>query len=192
MTEERHGSGVAGVYVSGNTVPQNFGNQSSGGGVAKILLWVVVAVVVVATAAGVGGWVWSTHMGAVGGSQATEKPPSPLKSTPLPSGVERGEVITLGGSLPSENTDKGILESAGMHVENNRWVGSVRWIPIGGESVKYDLPLGKSVHIDGLGTVTLFSVTPPSTAPPDKTKSGGSTSTLHINVNLDPGESFHP
>lgn len=47
--------------------------------------------------------------------------------------------------------------------------------------------LGESVHIDGLGTVTLVAVTPPSTSSPDKSKAGGARERVHVNVNLDPG-----
>ena len=95
--------------------------------------------------------------------------------------------MSLGGTIPPKWTGKGTLESAGMHVEQNQWVGSVRWRPKGGEAVKYEMHLGESVHIDGLGTVTLVAVTPPSTSPPDKSKTGGARERVHVNVNLDPG-----
>ena len=47
--------------------------------------------------------------------------------------------------------------------------------------------VGESVHIDGLGAVTLVAITPPSTSPPDKNKAGGARGRAHVNVNLDPG-----
>ena len=102
-------------------------------------------------------------------------------------GLGKGDLVSLGGSIRPKRTDKGTLESAGMHVEQNQWVGSVRWRPKGGEAVKYEMHLGESVHIDGLGTVTLVAVTPPSTSPPDKSKTGGARERVHVNVNLDPG-----
>ena len=122
-----------------------------------------------------------------GASQSTASVPPPLTSTSLPSGVEKGDLVSLGGSVPPKWTDKGTLESAGMHVEQNQWVGSVRWRPKGGEPTVYEMHLGESVYIDGLGAVTLVGVTPPSTSPPDKSKAGGARGRVHVNVNLDPG-----
>lgn len=154
----------------------------------KRLLWGAVGVVVVlALLLGLGGWLWWLRSGMAGASQPTASAPPPLTSTSLPSGVEKGDLVSLGGSIRPKRTDKGTLESAGMHVEQNQWVGSVRWRPKGGEAVKYEMHLGESVHIDGLGTVTLVAVTPPSTSPPDKSKTGGARERVHVNVNLDPG-----
>ena len=151
-------------------------------------LWGAVGgVVVLALLLGLGGWLWWLRSGMAGASQPTASAPPPLTSTSLPSGVEKGDLVSLGGSIRPKRTDKGTLESAGMHVEQNQWVGSVRWRPKGGEAVKYEMHLGESVHIDGLGTVTLVAVTPPSTSPPDKSKTGGARERVHVNVNLDPG-----
>ena len=152
------------------------------------ILWGAVGVVVVlALLLGVGGWLWWFRSGVAGASQSTTSAPPPLTSTSLPSGVEKGDLVSLGGTIPPKWTDKGTLESAGMHVEQNQWVGSVRWRPKGGEAIEYEMHLGESVHIDGLGTVTLVAVTPPSTSPPDKSKAGGARERVHVNVNLDPG-----
>ena len=151
-------------------------------------LWGAVGVVVVlALLLGLGGWLWWLRSGMAGASQPTASAPPPLTSTSLPSGVEKGDLVSLGGSIRPKRTDKGTLESAGMHVEQNQWVGSVRWRPKGGEPTVYEMHLGESVYIDGLGAVTLVGVTPPSTSPPDKSKAGGARGRVHVNVNLDPG-----
>ena len=47
----------------------------------------------------------------------------------------------------------------------------------------YELHLGESIHIDGLGTVTLLAVNPPPLRPDQK--SGGWTIKVHINLNPD-------
>ena len=152
------------------------------------VLWGAVGVVaVLALLLGAGGWLWWFRSSMAGASQSTTSAPPPLTSTSLPSGVEKGDLVSLGGAIPPKWTDKGTLESAGMHVEQNQWVGSVRWRPKGGEAIEYEMHLGESVHIDGLGTVTLVAVTPPSTSPPDKSKAGGARERVHVNVNLDPG-----
>ena len=152
------------------------------------MLWGAVGVVVVlAFLLGAGGWLWWFRSSMAGASQSTASVPPPLTSTSLPSGVEKGDLVSLGGSVPPKWTDKGTLESAGMHVEQNQWVGSVRWRPKGGEPTVYEMHLGESVYIDGLGAVTLVGVTPPSTSPPDKSKAGGARGRVHVNVNLDPG-----
>ena len=152
------------------------------------VLWGAVGVgVVLAFLLGAGGWLWWFRSSMAGASQSTASVPPPLTSTSLPSGVEKGDLVSLGGSVPPKWTDKGTLESAGMHVEQNQWVGSVRWRPKGGEPTVYEMHLGESVYIDGLGAVTLVGVTPPSTSPPDKSKAGGARGRVHVNVNLDPG-----
>lgn len=135
------------------------------------MLWAsaVAVVVVVAIVAGLGGRLWWTR-------------PS-TTSVPLPAGVGRGNVISLHGSIPAPETKAGRLETGGMRSERHQWLGSVRWTPKGGEPTKYELHLGESIHIDGLGTVTLIAVNPPPLIPEDK--DGGWTTRVH--VALDPG-----
>ena len=134
-------------------------------------LWGAVGVVVVLALLllGAGGWLWWTR-------------PS-TTSVPLPAGVGRGNVISLHGSIPAPETKAGRLETGGMRSERHQWIGSVRWTPKGGESTEYEMHLGESVHIDGLGTVTLLAVNPPPLIPEDK--DGGWTTRVH--VALDPG-----
>ena len=92
--------------------------------------------------------------------------------------------MSLGGTIPAPETKAGRLEAGGMRAEQNQWIGSVRWTPKGGEPTTYELHLGESVHIDGLGTVTLLAVNP-RLHTPDKGEAGGWTTEVH--VNLDPG-----
>ena len=136
------------------------------------MLWAVIStvVVVVVIVAGLGGWLWWTR-------------PS-TTSVSLPRGVGKGEVMSLGGTIPAPETKAGRLETGGMRSERHQWIGSVRWTPRGGTPTKYKMHLGESVHIDGLGTVTLLAVNPPPLIP-DRTRAGGWTTRVH--VVLDPG-----
>ena len=134
------------------------------------MLWAAIStiVVVVAIVAGLGGWLWWTR-------------PS-TTSVPLPAGVGRGSVMSLDGSIPAPETKAGRLETGGMRSERHQWIGSVRWTPKGGKPTKYELHLGESVHIDGLGTVTLIAVNPPPLIP-DRTRGGGWTTRVHVALN---------
>lgn len=158
----RRGSGVddGGVGEAGGVRAGRAGpvRVSSGGSVVRrawsrrwVRALMALVVVVVVAAAGVGGWLWWTRPW--------------TRSVPLPAGVERGDYVALGGSLPSIHTAAdGDLSSAGMHSENHEWVAAVRWRPRyydpEGEEEVYRLHLGESVHIDGLGTLTLLAVNP--------------------------------
>ena len=138
------------------------------------VLWGAVGVVVVlALLLGTGGWLWWTH-------------PSTTRDS-LPAGVEGGETVRLADSLPPRQTRTGALGYDSLRSERHQWIASVRWTPTGEKSTVYELHLGESTSIDGLGTVTLVAVTPPSTSPPDKSKAGGARERVHVNVNLDPG-----
>ncbi|WP_143222821.1 hypothetical protein [Actinomyces oris] len=92
--------------------------------------------------------------------------------------------MSLDGPIPAPETKAGRLETGGMRSEHHQWIGSVRWTPKGGKPTRYELHLGESVHIDGLGTVTLIAVNPPPLIP-DRTRGGGLTTRVH--VALDPG-----
>ena len=134
------------------------------------VLWGVIGVVVVlALLLGAGGWLWWTR-------------PS-TTSVPLPVGAGRGDVISLDGSIPAPKTRTGRLKTGGVRSERHQWIGSVRWTLKGGKTTTYEMHLGESVHIDGLGTVTLIAVNPPPLILEDK--DGGWTTRVH--VVLDPG-----
>ena len=134
----------------------------------------VALVVVVVAAAGVGVQYWWTH--------------PPTRSVPLPAGVERGKMISLGGSLPAVRTRTGgDLSSGGLQSESHEWLGVVRWRSGYGPRSKsevYRLHLGESVHIDGLGTLTLLSVNLDSGAEKDE---DGGLPNQRFNLVLDPG-----
>ena len=133
-------------------------------------LWGAVGVVVVlALLLGAGGWLWWTR-------------PS-TTSVSLPAGVEGGETVRLADSLPPRQTRTGTLEYDSLRSERHQWIASVHWTPTGGKPTVYELHLGESVHIDGLGTVTLLAVNPPPLLPDQK--SGGWTIEVHINLNPD-------
>ena len=86
--------------------------------------------------------------------------------------------ISLDGSIPAPETKVGRLETGGMRSEGHQWIGSVRWTPKGGNPAKYEMHLGESIHIDGLGTVTLLAVNPPPLILQEK--EGGWTTRAHV------------
>ena len=118
---------------------------------------------------GVGAWAWWS------------RPPT---SAPLPAGIEEGHTVSLGRSTPPPYTDDGKLEAGHMRRENHQWVGSLRWTRTNEGPVTYDVHLGETVHIEGLGAVTLLQVNPPPLFFGDQ-QSGGWDYTF--NINLAPG-----
>ena len=90
----------------------------------------------------------------------------PTDWVPLPPGIEKGETLYLGGSLPPPRTKQGRLELVGRYAENREWVAVLQWKILGEVTTeKYSLRLGESVHVAGLGTVTLQGVIPPRIRP---------------------------
>ena len=87
-------------------------------------------------------------------------------------------MISLDGSIPAPETKVGRLEAGGMRSEGHQWIGSVRWTPKGGNPAKYEMHLGESIHIDGLGTVTLLAVNPPPLILQER--EGGWTTRVHV------------
>ena len=138
--------------------------------VSKKTMLQTAIVIVVAIAVGAGGWLWWTR-------------PSTTRVS-LPAGVEGGETVPLASSLPPPQTRTGTLEYDSLRSERHQWIASVHWTPTGGKPTVYELHLGESVHIDGLGTVTLLAVNP-RLHTPDKGEAGGWATEVH--VNLDPG-----
>jgi len=70
-----------------------------------------------------------------------------------------------------------------MRVESHEWIGTLKWVRRDGTEETIELHLGETVHIDGLGTVTLLGVNPKPLIPSDQ--SGGWTYKVYIV--LDPG-----
>ena len=82
------------------------------------------------------------------------------------------------------------MRAWGLGGVGDEWVGSVGWVVGGGAEEVYEMRLGESVHIDGLGTVTLLEVNPSPLIPefPGFEKSGGYI--YRVNINFDPGVSL--
>jgi len=102
--------------------------------------------VVLLATAGFGGWLWWTR--------------PPVREVPLPDGVEGGEVWQIASSIPSLRTEAGALSDGALRAEGHEWIGSLEWARSDRIVETIELRLGETVHIDGLGTVTLLAVNP--------------------------------
>ena len=112
----------------------------------------------------------------------------PTDWVPLPPGIEKGETLYLGGSLPPPRTKQGRLELVGRYAENREWVAVLQWKILGEVTTeKYSLRLGESVHVAGLGTITLQGVIPPRKAPPWEEPVYQTSAAVVLNLNLDAG-----
>ena len=83
-----------------------------------------------------------------------------IQSAPLPTGIERGKQLSIGGGIPSLSTEAGNLTSDPPRARNHRWIGTLHWTRHDGSRDTITLHLGESTHIDGLGTITLLGVEP--------------------------------
>lgn len=127
---------------------------------------------------GFAGWLYWTH-------------PS-TTSVPLPAGIEEGEDGYLSFALPSPATRYGTLEPGPLRVRNHQWIGTVTWCPFGASKQSYEMRLGGSVHIEGLGMVTLLEVNAPPVIPEidfGRDQSAGGWD-YRVNIVLDPGLSL--
>ena len=127
---------------------------------------------------GLAGWLYWTH-------------PSTATAS-LPDGAQRGEEEYLSGALPPPVTRHGMLSPGPLHSRNHEWVGTVTWKPFYAAEQDYELRLGESAHIEGLGTVTLLEVNPPSAIPEInffKERNVGGWK-YRVNIALDPGLSL--
>ncbi|WKR23006.1 hypothetical protein AIF0345_2972 [Actinomyces israelii] len=124
------------------------GRASESGGRGRREVKIVALVLVLSCAAVFAGRLWWTH---------------PLKrSVSLPPGIEQGETLFMGGTLPAPRTKSGGMFSAeDLRSVNHEWVITAIWYPRGGPEESADLRLGESAHFDGLGTVTWLKVSPP-------------------------------
>ena len=112
----------------------------------------------------------------------------PTDWVPLPPGIEKGETLYLGGSLPPPRTKQGRLELVGRYAENREWVAVLQWKILGEVTTeKYSLRLGESVHVAGLGTVTLQGVIPPRKSLPWEEPVYQTSAAVVLNLNLDAG-----
>ncbi|RAX20183.1 MULTISPECIES: hypothetical protein [Actinomyces] len=76
-----------------------------------------------------------------------------------------------------------MLREGPLRSENHEWIGSLEWDRSDGVVEIFELRLGESVHIDGLGTVTLLRVHPEPLLPDYRDGAW----TYAVNVTLDPG-----
>ena len=111
----------------------------------KRVLMAVVALLLVAAAL-TGGWIWWTRPA--------------LRSVPLPDGTEPDQVMVQGGSLDAVFTTTGSVRSAGLRSERHEWVARLRWTDLERVEHVYELRLGESVDVEGLGRMTLVRVDP--------------------------------
>ena len=105
-----------------------------------------------------------------------------IHSAPLPEGVEREKQIDLDDSTGPPTTEAGRLTSGPPYSRNYRWVGTLYWTHKDGSRDTIAIRLGESVHIDGLGTITLTDVNPDPIIP--EPRYGGWT--CLFNLTLDP------
>jgi len=164
-----------GVPVTASA-PQVDGRRKRGVTVRRALLGIIGACL--AMVIGLVGWLYWTH-------------PSTTTAS-LPDGVQRGEEEYLSWALPHPETIHGTLRPGPLHSRNHEWVGTVTWKPFHAAEQDYEIRLGKSVHIEGLGTVTLLEVNPPPAIPDInffKDRSAGGWK-YRVNIALDPGLSL--
>ena len=156
--------------------PQVGGWRKRGVTVRRALLGIIGACL--AMVIGLAGWLYWTH-------------PS-TTSVPLPDGAQRGEERYLSWALPHPETIHGTLRPGPLRSRNHEWVGTVTWKPFHAAEQDYEIRLGESVHIEGLGTVTLLEVDPPPAIPEinffrDRSAGGWD---YRVNIALDPGLSL--
>ncbi|RJF40170.1 hypothetical protein D4740_12565 [Actinomyces sp. 2119] len=119
----------------------------------------------------------------------------PLRfSAPASTRLEERNIITMGGAVPPFSTTNGQLTLAGLDPRVHRWVVTLRWShtdPATGELTGAEelvqVDLGESVHIEGLGTVTLLKVNPQVLLPFLSSAPGEWSCT--VNLAFDPGVS---
>ena len=158
------------------TAPQVGGRRKHGVTVRRALLGIIGACL--AMVIGLAGWLYWTH-------------PSTTTAS-LPASAQRGEERYLSWALPHPETIHGTLRPGPLRSRNHEWVGTVTWKPFHAAEQDYEIRLGESVHIEGLGTVTLLEVDPPPAIPEInffKERNVGGWD-YRVNIALDPGLSL--
>ncbi|RJF40173.1 hypothetical protein D4740_12580 [Actinomyces sp. 2119] len=116
------------------------------------------------------------------------RPPS--AHVDLPAGVEEGQRTFLSGPVEPTRTEAGILRLAELRGRAHRWEATLEWQRRGGTQDYLELGLGDSVHVDGLGTITLVGASPGPLMPWNRAP--GSGDQVVLNINLDPGVTLLP
>lgn len=143
----------------------------------------VVVMVVSNAAMGLVGWLLWTY-------------PLPF-SVSLPEGVEKGEILTLNATtdavwVSQYSLDAGIsIGFKDLRLENRQWVGEISRAREEGGSQAIAFHLGQSIYVDGLGTLTLISVSPDMVLPWQRPLPG-SGPRITFNLNPDPGVTTGP
>ncbi len=120
----------------------------------KRLLVSMTAILVLTAAALSVGWIWWTRPA--------------LGFVPWPEGTEPDQVMVQGGSLPSIYTTAGMITPAGMRSERHEWIAGLRWTDLEHKEHIYELRLGESANVEGLGRMTLVGVDPGPLIDPNK------------------------
>ncbi len=97
----------------------------------------------------------------------------PLRfSVPDSTRLTDSSTVALDRSIKPFSTTHGQLTVEGLHPWRHRWVVTLMWSRAdpatgryNGVSRRVDVAMGESVHIDGLGTVTLLAVNPQALLP---------------------------
>lgn len=105
------------------------------------------------------------------------------RSAPLPAGVEKGNVVSMNSSIPPPETNEGELQWEDLRSERHEWIVELAWRNYRQNSdTPVRLHLGESVHIDGLGTLTLLGVDPAPLLRSYDAGGGGSRATFNLTV----------
>lgn len=119
MKQSQRDTNPAIVPDPGTAVPQSTGHQPGEERKRKHSLQAAVAIIVISVAleAGIGVWLWRGDSNITGASQSNTSSPQAPKSVPLPSGIQKGDLVSLDGALPPKRSSTGKLESGGVEFE---------------------------------------------------------------------------
>jgi hypothetical protein len=114
-------------------------------------------------------------------------------SVSLPEGVEKGEILTLSPPTDAVSVSQNSLTVAfgDLRSEKHQWVGEIYLARQGSSRQVIAFHLGQSIYVDGLGTLTLTSVSP-DMVPPWQRPLPGSGPRITFNLNPDPGVTTGP
>ena len=101
----------------------------------------------------------------------------------MPAGVEKGNVVSMNSSIPPPETSEEERQWEDLRSERKEWIVELAWRNYRQKSdTPVRLHLGESVHIDGLGTLTLLGVDPAPLLRSYDAGGGGSRATFNLTV----------